>query len=85
MEGCKKTTSWRVHKRKPSNSLNPNSHSCIDSGLNIIGLVEYRTVLRGHGVGQAIPAKADLVESNSLRRAITGDLRGPSIVSLHQE
>jgi hypothetical protein len=36
-------------------------------------------MVRGHGVGQALAAKADLVECDTRGRAINGDLHSPSI------
>ena len=38
-------------------------------------------MVRGHAVGQALAAKADLVEGDIRGRAINSDLQSPSIVS----
>jgi len=74
-----------VHRRKPSDALDPRSGSSRDCRLGSIGLEGYRTVVRGHGVGQALAAKADLVEGDIRRRAVNGNLQSPSIISLRQD
>jgi len=40
---------------------------------------------RGHRIGQALAAKADLVEGDIRARAINGDLHGSNNVSLRQD
>ena len=69
-----------VYKRKPSDPLNPWPVSSRYCGLGSFGLGGYRTVVGGHGVGQALASKADLVEGDIRGRAVNGDLQCPSIV-----
>ena len=71
-----------IHKRKLSDSLNPNSLSSSDSGLGSVSLGGHSTMVGGHGVGQAVAAKSNLIEGDIRRCAINGDLQRPSIVSL---
>ena len=74
-----------VHRRKPSDALDPRPGSSRDCRLGSIGFEGYRTMVRGHGVGQALVAKADLVEGDTRRRSINGNLQSPSIISLHPD
>lgn len=63
-----------AHKRNPSDSLDPRPVSSRYCGLGSIVLGGYRTVVRGHGVGQALASKANLVEGDIRGRAVNGDL-----------